>query len=157
MAARELRDQIRSAFPAAAYYGQITVCDCGECTYIREGLRQKRWDEISAKFVDFTCSPVLLTEEAFCAFLPAYLLRALDDLTSSAIVLELTVYSVCLSNDDDLPRMVLRARLMTPVQIEAIRAFLEFVGENAADADWFRPFIRDALDKIWVTEPTEKV
>src|SRR6266478_7834358 len=50
MAAQELRDQIREAFPATQFYGPITSCDCEECTHIREELRHKRWDEISTTF-----------------------------------------------------------------------------------------------------------
>ena len=83
MDAQKVRNQIREAFPATQFDGPITSCDCEECTHIREELRHTRWDEISTAFLDLTCSPTLLTPEAFHAFLPAYLLRALDDLGSA--------------------------------------------------------------------------
>jgi hypothetical protein len=146
MAAQELRDQIREAFPATQFYGPVTSCDCEECTHIREELRHKRWDEISTTFLDFTSSPTLLTPEAFNAFLPAYLLRALDDLDRHS---EFTVYCLCPDNEDGVSHLLQRARLMNPVQIQAIRAFLVFVQENAGDAEWFRPFITGALEKVW--------
>lgn len=129
--------------------GRFTSCDCEECTHIREELRHKRWDEISAAFLDFTCSPALLTPEAFNAFLPAYLLRALDDLDQHCVVVEFTVYSLCpdkpeknaheeqLRDGDGVSRLLQRARLMNALQIRAVRAFLEFVQENAGDAAWF--------------------
>jgi hypothetical protein len=157
MAAQKLRDQIREAFPATQFYGPITCCDCEECTSIREELRHKGWDEISTAFLDFTCSPTLLTPEAFGAFLPAYLLRALDDLGRHSVVVEFTVYSLCPNQPEEngkedrvgVGRLLQRARLMSPLQIQAIRAFLMFVQENAGDAEWFRPFITDALEKVW--------
>ncbi len=161
MAAQELRYQIREAFPATQFIGPITSCDCEECTHIREELRHKRWDEIPTTFLDFTCSPTLLTPEAFIAFLPAYLLRALDDLDRHSVVVEFTVYSLCpdkpekhgqeeqVGHQDGVSRLLQRARSMNPVQIQAIRAFLVFVQENAGDAEWFRPFITGALEKVW--------
>ena len=66
-----------------------------ECTGIREELRHKRWDEVPVTSLDLTYSPTLLTPEAFNAFLPAYLLRALDDLSRHSVVVEFTVYSLC--------------------------------------------------------------
>jgi hypothetical protein len=62
-----IRKKIRAAFPSTQYYGPITACDCDECKGIREQLSHKRWDEISMAFLDLTCSPTLLTPEAFQA------------------------------------------------------------------------------------------
>jgi hypothetical protein len=161
MSAQQLRNQIRQAFPATEFYGPITACDCEECTHIRNELRHKRWDEISAGFLDLTCSATLLTPEAFNTFLPAYLLRALDNLSRHNVVTEFTVYSLCpndaLENEQDAhagredeeSRLLPRAKLMSPAQIQAIRAFLVFVEENAADGEWFRPFISRALETVW--------
>ncbi len=123
----------------------------------REELRHKRWDEIPTAFLDFTCNPTLLTPEAFGAFLAAYLLRALDDLGRHSVVVEFTVYSLCPNEPEKNGQedqvgvgwLLQRARLMNPSQIQAIRAFLVFVQENAGDAEWFRPFITDALKKVW--------
>jgi hypothetical protein len=99
-------------------------------------------------FLDYTCSPVLLTPEAFQAFLPAYLFRALDDLSKYRTVLEFTVYSLTPgeSNGRSLEE---RSRLMNPEQIKAIRAFLQYIQENAEDAKWFRPSITGALENVW--------
>lgn len=155
-----LRDQIREAFPPTPFYGPITACSCDECKTIRESLRHQQWDQVPREFIEFTCSPVLLEPEAFSAFLPAYLLRALDDLVGDNVVLELTVYSLCtdLPDEDDFaphedshPDELLleRAALMSPAQIAAIRAFLLFVVDHAARGDWFQQFVNPALESVW--------
>jgi hypothetical protein len=155
-----LKDQIRTAFPCFPFFGPITPCHCDECTEIKEGLREKQWDEIPAAFLDFTLNPTLLAPEAFQAFLPAYLNRGLDDLDGE--VLEFTVYSLCPNintevdhpftrtpEEDRTTWLLDRVRLMSTAQIEAIRAFLSYIKENVADSDWFRPLISAALDRVW--------
>ena len=85
------------------------------------GLRYKRWDEISTEFLDYTCSPCLLAPEAYAAFVPAYLLHALDDLEARhSVVVELTVYSLCPEAERS-NRVSRKVGLMTPAQIQAIR------------------------------------
>jgi hypothetical protein len=148
--ADELRGQIRDAFPAETFGGAITECDCEECLDIRAGLRNKRWDEIPAAFLDFTCSPTLLEAEAYRAFLPAYMLRALDNLSEDSVVTEFTVYSLCPhENHYKGPWLQERVRLMNPYQIEAIRAFLLFAQEHSEEGDWFRPMVARALEEVW--------
>jgi hypothetical protein len=149
----QLREQIRQAFPATPYFGPITPCDCEECRGIREGLRHKRWDELSTAFLDNTCSPVLLGPEAFAVFLPAYMMRGLDDYGST--VLELTIYSICPGDldgedpDHGVHRLLKRVRLMQPAQIQAVRAFLKFVEKQWDDPEWYGPYFANALEKVW--------
>jgi len=87
-------------------------------------------------------------------------LRALDDLSRHAVVTEFTIYSLCpnypeengeenSSNEYKVNSLLQCARLMTPDQIQAVRAFLVFVQENSADGKWFRPIITSALEKVW--------
>ena len=103
---------------------------------------------------------MLLTPEAFTAFLPAYMLRALDDLSPHAVVAEFTVYGLCpsdleengeenSSNEYKVNNLLQCAGLMTPEQIQAIREFLVFMQENAGDGRWFRPMITSSLEKVW--------
>ncbi len=156
MRADEIKDRIRGAFPAVAFNGVVTDCNCEECTDIRLALEEKRWDEVPREFIDFTCSPALLTPEAFCAFLAAYMLRALDLVSQSdGNVVEFTVYSLIPGNDQE-PYEVCKvewrlrlARLMNAEQIQAVRRFLLFVTENSAHAEWLERFIRRALDEVW--------
>jgi hypothetical protein len=161
MDVQQLRNHIRVAFPAVPFYGPVTSCGCQECAEIRDGLLHKPWDEISPPFIDRTCSPMLLTPEAFTVFVPAYLLRALDDLSEFSVVAEFTVYSLCPNEpdeDDQAPeitrekeanRLLKRVQSMKPEQIQAIRELLLFVRENTADAEGFQPIITRALEKVW--------
>ena len=52
-------------------------------------------------------------------------------------------------HEDGVNRLLQRARLMTPLQVQSIRAFLVFVQGNPGDAEWFRPFITGALETVW--------
>jgi hypothetical protein len=141
----ELRDQIRQTFPAVRFDGRVTSCDCAECTDIERELRHRRWDEISVAYLDFTCTPTLFTPGGFQAFLPAYMLRGLDDLSEDSVVAEFTLYILCPpvpeEDDDgnllsrDVKYLLERVSLMSPAQTQAIRAFLTFVQENACDGE----------------------
>jgi hypothetical protein len=158
-----LRNQIRDAFPPTCFHGVVTKCSCDECWNIRNALEGRSWNQIEREFIDLTCSPVLLDPEAFQAFLPAYLLGALDDYLKESVVVEFTVYSLCLDavpDDEDTEpdchrnsgvpqRLQDRARLMSAAQINAIRAFLSFIAERAAKADGFRPFVVASVGTIW--------
>ncbi|HWY48036.1 MAG TPA: DUF6714 family protein [Bryobacteraceae bacterium] len=152
-----VRNEIRATFPSKQYYGPITACDCDESKEIREELWHKRWDEIPTAFLDLTCSPTLLTPEAFQAFVPAYMLRGLDDLIGDRVVLEFTVYSLCPDAEPDKDtakqvketRLRARAKMMSPAQVQAIRSFLTFVAANAENRELLRPMVGAALDSIW--------
>lgn len=95
MTESELREEIRATFPSETFHGTVTECKCEECTDISTYLRGRAWTDVSDEFVRLTCSPNLLTNEAFHAFVPAYLLRALDGLTERHdVVLEFTIYNL---------------------------------------------------------------
>jgi hypothetical protein len=74
----ELRRIIAGAFPAERFWGDAIECSCEECREISRELRGKTWDEPADPFLDETWAPMLLTPRATAAFLPAWLLRALD-------------------------------------------------------------------------------
>jgi hypothetical protein len=102
MDAEELRNQIRQAFPATPFDGPTTPYDSytkEEYAYFQEELQHRRWDEVSTAFLDATGDAVLLTPEAFHAFLPAYLFR---NLSPHSQVAELTVYTLCQIEGEDL-------------------------------------------------------
>lgn len=144
----QLREQIREAFPPAKFHGSVTTCDCDECLDLRKALTGQRWDEVPTAFLDFTCSPTLLDAEAFQTFLPAYMLRGLDDLNDERVVLEFTVYALC-PEQHAIDHVAQRAALMSPAQIQAIRSFLLFVVSRAKEGEWFKRFVDRALDSIW--------
>jgi hypothetical protein len=154
----QLREQIREAFQPSRFYGSVTTCDCQECVDLRTALSSKRWDELPIPFLDHTCSPTLLTAEAFQAFVPAYMLRALDHLTGERAVLEFTVYSLCPADQETDGGHATqykdhylkeRAALMMPAQVEAIRSFLLFVAAHAKDRECLQSFVYPALENIW--------
>jgi hypothetical protein len=130
---------------------------------IGDALQRRSWNEIPPEFIDLTCSPTLLEAEAFKSFLPAYLMRALDDLAGDNVVLEFTVYSLCpaMLEDDDsaaasshaMPSgdtlLIERAGLMSQTQVAVIRGSLSFVMEHSARGGWFRPCVSASLETVW--------
>lgn len=157
----ELRRTIAAAFPAERVWGDATQCSCEECREISQQLRGKTWDELPDGFLDQTSSPTLLTPRASAAFLPAWLLRALDQLPAKEVVTEFTVYSLCPYNIDDdnedqmianphaMSGLAQTRELMTPEQVGVVRALLEYVRDHGPDSEWLRRFIEPALEKIW--------
>jgi hypothetical protein len=82
----EVRRQIRSAFPTEPFLGPVTGgCKCLECTELTESLRHRKWDALDNQTMDaqFGSLP-LLSPEAFSTFLPAWLMRSLDNKADGA-------------------------------------------------------------------------
>jgi hypothetical protein len=76
----ELRRTIIAAFSAERFWGGVTQCLCEECRAISRQLRGRTGNELPDRFLDETCSPTLLDSRAMAVFLPAWLLRELDQL-----------------------------------------------------------------------------
>src|SRR3569832_1015484 len=94
--AERLLAQIRSAFPNVAHTGLITPADgktgqdYDEHEALYDELHGKRWSEIPASFIRGNAHGlVLLTAEAFVAYLPAWLSEGLV----SPDVAEVMVYT----------------------------------------------------------------
>jgi hypothetical protein len=85
--------QIVEAFPAVLPQQPVTACGCDECRDVRANLGRLRWNEVLPLAIDnqFGSLP-LLTDDAFQALLPAYLFRALCDVSEQNKVLEWTLY-----------------------------------------------------------------
>ena len=99
---QKLRNAIRSAFPPGRFLGEATECDCDECRYIADELRDRQWDELTNDFLDFTCGPTpLLSPMAFHTFLPrgpsGSLLRAYQP--SSPALLQDPCYMIRIAGD----------------------------------------------------------
>jgi len=152
-----LIERIREAFPPVRYFGVMNDCPCDECTELRVTLQRRSWDEIPASFIDLRRGPGLLTDTAVHAFLPAFMIRAFEDPALDNITLRFTVYSLCpsLPEDDDPPgrpptidRLQELARLFSPAQCAAIRAFLD----HAAHRDkWLQLQVEQAIQAVWQT------
>jgi len=118
--------KIRAAFADSTFAGPITAVDemtneeLDEEQALYGALRGRSWSEISASLIArYPDGIALLTDEAFIAFLPAWLTRALKD----DEVLEAMVYmfSPHARTSEMLNR---RLRLLSAEQREALEAFL---------------------------------
>ena len=81
-ASKKVWEQIASVFPPILPSQPITTCDCEECLDVRGNLGHLPWKDILPPAVEkhFGSLP-LLTDDAFQALLPAFLFRALDDIS----------------------------------------------------------------------------
>jgi hypothetical protein len=84
--AETLRAKILAAFPDTVFSGSITTADgrfneyLDEEEALYESLHDKKWSDIPTLFLkQFANRAVLLTPEAFVAFLPAWLMCAFED------------------------------------------------------------------------------
>jgi hypothetical protein len=101
----------------------------------------------------------LLSPEAFSTFLPAWLMRSLDDFDAGEQkFLEWTLYEVALYHDEDdgadeLSRRIdmlrWRAERLTREQIDTIAAFLRLIQHHAPLSEWDRESITRALELVW--------
>jgi hypothetical protein len=125
--AETVRAQIRSAFPNIVYSGPVTPADgktgedYDELEALYNELHGKAWLEISAPFIRGNAHGlVLLTVEAFTAYLPAWLIEGMSD----PQVGEVMVYTFCPEDGKDRHRMDSRIEHMNSLQKEALIAFL---------------------------------
>jgi hypothetical protein len=91
-----------SAFPPQPFYGPVARCECDECNALRRELPGKRWDQVTAEFIDFNSGSLpLLDPDALVAFLPAWLFRAMETLPDKSVLAEFTLYFLCPGSDDE--------------------------------------------------------
>ncbi len=75
-----LETQLHDAFPERKVLGAIAHHACEECCALRLQLAHTTWSHIPAEFVrESDGSLPLLTEEAYIAFLPAWLLQGIRE------------------------------------------------------------------------------
>jgi len=94
-AIQRVKDEIDAAFPDVNFTGQITSVDgrldeeLDEEQGLYEFLKQRRWSEVDQAFIEGNPDGIeLLTDDAFAAFLPAWLSRALvSDFVRPSVVL----------------------------------------------------------------------
>jgi hypothetical protein len=120
---------------------------------LAHGLKGRSWSDIPNDFIDeHSGDLVLLTHEAFAAFLPAWIVRSLDEHNGSALVLELTVYALRPGhfNESEVLQNAMdewwqdRAAVFDRMQRKALRVFLQFVLES----DRYRFLEDDAVEAI---------
>lgn len=97
----ELRQQIQSAFPSYIYEGVVTKYDdkladpgLDEEKELYETLKGKMWTEVPSQFLDSQPDGyVLLVDDAFAAFIAAWLRRSLDNINGENKVRDFVVYA----------------------------------------------------------------
>jgi hypothetical protein len=140
-----LRESIRRAFPAETYVGNVTQYDDELSSELREdqaildeeqdlfrALKGRKWTEVPKELLENLPSGYgLLSGEAFVAFLPAWLSRALDDMDVENEVRNFLVYGF------DTMTILGQLRLLSPEQRSVVRSLLvEFCERGTA------PFVR---------------
>src|SRR5579859_5624382 len=95
-----LREAIRHSFPAEPYMGKVTHSDgawtpeLDDDQALYEALHGCRWTEVPSDIVrNQPDGFLLLTDEAFVAFLPAWLLRSLENPFGENEVRSFVIYS----------------------------------------------------------------
>ena len=96
-----LRDSIRSAFPSEPYTGKVTVSDdaltdpdMAAEKELHDALQGRRWTDVPTHLSRRAWDTfVLLTDEAYPAFLAAWLMYSLEDMDGENEVRESLVYS----------------------------------------------------------------
>jgi hypothetical protein len=134
-ATQRLRADIRNAFPAVVHAGPITPADgksgedYDETELLYEALHGKAWPEIPARFVRAnSMALVMLTEEAFGVYLPAWLNEGLTDQE----VGEAVVYMFCNEPGEDSSYMDRRLQHLNHQQKEVLQAFLTHRGQTTS-------------------------
>jgi hypothetical protein len=154
-----LRESIRRAFPADVYTGKVTPYDNELSFELREdqaildedqdlfrALKGRRWTEVPKQLLEsLPDGYVLLSDEAFAVFLPAWLCRALDDIDGENEVRNFVVYAFSPRHDmvpDMRDHKVHRLQLLNPEQRRVVRSLLVEFAERGTP-----PFVRALATK----------
>lgn len=130
------RRRLIQAFPPRPFSGDVAGnCLCDECSALRLHLPGRRWDEVSSDFIDFNSGSLpLLLPDALVAFLPAYLMRAMETLDQGSVLAEFTMYFLCPGNEEegwDLERAAGLVSLLDSEQRKVIGEYLRAIlGRN---------------------------
>jgi|SRR5579885_1338190 len=149
-----LRESIRRAFPAETYVGKVTRYDeevsseltedqnmLDEDQHLFRALKGRKWTEIPDQLIEKLPSGYgLLSDEAFGAFLAAWLWRSLDNMDSENEVRNFLVYA--------LSSTVSQLRLLSLEQRSVVRSLLiEFSKRGTA------PFVKTlAVQAVALTD-----
>ena len=124
-----LRADLRKAFPEATFTGSVTDADglqdeaLDEPRALYGALRDRKWSEVERSIVSsFPDGFLLLTDPAFVAFLPAWLLATLEDHK----VRQSLVYSFSPDVHRSSKEWDPRIRKLTRLQRKTLVAFLRF-------------------------------
>lgn len=118
---QDLTANLFAAFPPKLFQGTAAAHDCDECAALRSKLQGSSWTLLTTQFVDENADVLpLLTPEAYTAYLPAWLLRAIEDPDSEGAAMLMVNLTMDCHN----------AAVFTPEQRKAIVAIAEWVCET---------------------------
>jgi hypothetical protein len=125
-----LRESIRRSFPAGRYTGKVTPHDgeydpndeataiLDDDQFLCDALNGQRWTEIPTDFLHTQPDGyALLTDDAFVAFLPAWLMSSLEGMNAENEIRDFVVYSFCDSSR--------QFRVLNSAQRLTVRSILE--------------------------------
>ncbi len=145
-----LQNLIKNAFPPQRYEGEITPVDgesapeLDEEQTLYDALKGKDWTQVPDEVIGSNPDGVvLLSDEAFCAFLPAWLIRSLDLINGENEVRELIIYTLGGSGGEPPSgRIQRRLQALSSDQREAVRQVVVLFSIVERD-----PFIRAQAEK----------
>jgi hypothetical protein len=111
---------------SAIYEGQVIY---GDEKILYEGLKGHKWSDISRQFIEgMAIDFVLLTSEALVAFIAAWLMRSLENLTGENDVRNYFIYTFGLNKDEQSKNFTISLlRAFNPEQLAVLRLlFAEF-------------------------------
>jgi hypothetical protein len=137
----ELREAIQQTFPAERYDGVITNDDkklddpeLDDEKELYEALKGKKWTDVPQQLLDTQPDGyVLLTDEAFAAFIAAWLMRSLESLDGENEVRDFVVYAFSPRDDmvPDTTGLVLhRMRILSSQQRRVLHSLLTEFAER---------------------------
>lgn len=149
---RTVQERIRSAFLSAAQPedNNIAPHECEECDQIKSSFGGKKWMDLSQEVIAENYDKIpLFTPQAFHYFLPAFLIRSLEEFHPGSSILEFTLYSLSPTKTKPDDRWYSeRLASFTKDQISAVVGFLKLILND----ERFYMFHKDAergLGKFW--------
>jgi hypothetical protein len=129
----------------------ITSHRCEECSELRDAFSRLKWDQVPTAVIDENFGQLsLFTPEAYRYFLPAYLLRCLDNLDPESMVCEFVIYSLTpdSANEETRQWAAERHQLFDQKQQAAIVEFLDLI-QSSDEFKTFHDEVAKALRVVW--------
>jgi hypothetical protein len=147
----ELRQKILATFPKTdpPLSENITSHPCEECAAVAEDFRDVKWWCADEPLIDENFDDLpLFTPEAYHYYLPAFLLRALDNFDPDNLVAQFCLYDLTLNKTPEDGWYSPRLQQFTCDEVATIVAFLRYVCGD----ERFARFHKDAalaLRELW--------
>jgi len=147
---------IRQAFSGVLLPDEnnIVMHDCDECAGVRRAFAGRHWKELDRDFVShYQNSLFLFTPQAFCFYLPAFMITALYDDQSLLRPITMHCLSAAKPDDPDPPpgsdAIAERICNLNMAQQSAIILFLRYMQQNCDEPETEIEDARYALESYW--------